>query len=63
MKYIISSIISVVGIILSIGVLISPLYYVITKDEPLYLLLFLVSPIGATIIAHVFLAIANLFYD
>jgi hypothetical protein len=63
MKYIISSIISVVGIILSIGVLISPLYYVITKDEPLYLLLFLVSPIGATIIAHVFLAIAKLFYD
>ena len=60
---ILSGLIALVGVVIAIAVLFLPLYYTIKKDEPLYLLLFFVSPIAAGIIAQVFIALSKAFID
>ena len=60
---ILSGLIALVGVVIAIAVLFLPLYYTIKKDEPLYLLLFFVSPIAAGIIAQVFVALSKAFID
>lgn len=60
---ILSGLIALVGLVIAIAVLFLPLYYTIKKDEPLYLLLFFVSPIAAGIIAQVFFALSKAFID
>jgi hypothetical protein len=60
---ILSGLIALVGLVIAIAVLFLPLYYTIKKDEPLYLLLFFVSPIAAGIIAQVFIALSKAFID
>ena len=60
---ILSGLIALVGVVIALAVLFLPLYYTIKKDEPLYLLLFFVSPIVAGIIAQVFVAVGKAFID
>ena len=60
---ILSGLIALVGLVIAIAVLFLPLYYTAKKDEPLYLLLFFVSPIAAGIIAQVFVALSKAFID
>ncbi len=59
----IAIVIVIFGLIIAIGVFLCPLYYVWTRNEPLYLLLFLISPFIAGIIAQVFLDIAEAFEE
>ena len=54
---------TLVGVIVALAVLLLPLYYTIKKDEPLYLLLFFISPIAAGIVAQVFILIGKSFMD
>lgn len=62
-SYFIALVLAVVGIILALGVLLCPLYYVYDRGEPLYLLLFIITPIIAGIIVQVFIGIAGVFIE